>query len=127
MVNLIQRRCERIIVHEEGSRHPIASASAGQDDGAILAPPQRAIEQSMLIRSHLWPQERRITMPTNRKRPITPEDVYLLRNVTDPQLSPDGRRVAYVVSQPDKESDGTHMSIYVATVDGRSPPQRFTQ
>src|SRR3990172_8462961 len=66
-------------------------------------------------------------MPNDKNRPIAPGDVYLIRNVTDPQLSPDGRRVAYVVSQPDRESDGTHMSIYVASADGRSSPRRFTQ
>jgi len=66
-------------------------------------------------------------MPTNnKKRPAQPEDFYLLRNVTDPQLSPDGKRVAYTVSGPDKESDEARSSVYVAAVDGRSAPRRFT-
>lgn len=65
-------------------------------------------------------------MPNNRKRPVRPEDFYLLRTVSDPQPSPDGRRIAYVVSWPDKQSDEMRMSIYVAPVDGRRPPRRFT-
>ena len=65
-------------------------------------------------------------MPNKRKRPVRPEDFYLLRLVGDPQLSPDGRRVAYTVSRSDRESDRTCMSVYVAPVDGRGEPQRFT-
>ena len=44
-------------------------------------------------------------MPAKKKRPIAPEDNYLARNVFDPQISPDGRRVAYVVRVNDRESD----------------------
>ena len=62
-----------------------------------------------------------------RKRPLRPEDIYLLRMVSDPQLSPDGKRVAYTVSSSDEESDSAHISIYVAPVDGRAAPVRFTQ
>ena len=35
-------------------------------------------------------------MPKKGRRPIQPEDIYPLRTVGDPQLSPDGERVAYV-------------------------------
>lgn len=66
-------------------------------------------------------------MPNNRKRPMTPEDLYLLKSVADVQLSPDGRRVAYMVVCRDRESDETRTSVYVAPVDGRSQPRRFTQ
>ena len=59
------------------------------------------------------------------KRPVTPDDLYLLKTVFDPRLSPDGKRVAYVVSWADKKSDETHMSVYVAPANGRGPAQRF--
>lgn len=65
-------------------------------------------------------------MARNVKRPLEPEDLYLLRTVGDPQLSPDGRQVAYLVAWSDRESDKTHMAIYVAPVDGRRPARRFT-
>lgn len=65
-------------------------------------------------------------MARDNRRPATPDDVLLLRNVFDPQVSPNGRRVAYVVSSVDRESDETRMSVYVAAVDGRQPPRRFT-
>src|SRR4051812_29938047 len=33
-----------------------------------------------------------------QQRPMTPDDVLAIRTVSDPQISPDGRWVAYVVS-----------------------------
>src|SRR5881227_2775880 len=36
---------------------------------------------------------------------MRPEDVYALTSVGDPRLSPDGRRVAYVVNRIDRESN----------------------
>jgi dipeptidyl aminopeptidase/acylaminoacyl peptidase len=67
-------------------------------------------------------------MPASpKKRPIKPEDFYLLKTVADPQLSPDGKRVAYVVSWNDKEKDQAQIAIYVAPADGSSPAQRLTQ
>ena len=66
-------------------------------------------------------------MPNNRKRPVTPEDFYLLKTVSDPQLSPDGKRVTYVVSQADKESDEMRSSIFVGPADGQTRARAFTQ
>ncbi len=66
-------------------------------------------------------------MPNQRKRSLTPEDFLLFHNVGDPRVSPDGKLVAYVVTSVDREADETHMSIYTARLDGRTPPRRFTQ
>ena len=65
-------------------------------------------------------------MPNSRKRSMTPEDFHLLRAVSDPQVSPDGGRVAYVETWCDKESDEHHSSVFVVRVDGRGKPERFT-
>jgi dipeptidyl aminopeptidase/acylaminoacyl peptidase len=52
---------------------------------------------------------------------ITPEEVLSVREVSDLQLSPDGSRVAFVVTEPpDRRS-----SIWVAAVDGASEPKRI--
>ena len=61
-----------------------------------------------------------------RKRRFRPDDIYELKNVSDPQLSPDGTQVAYCLSWPDRDSDSTHVSIFVAPLNGRSPARRFT-
>ena len=60
------------------------------------------------------------------KRPVRPDDLYLLRSVNDPQVSPDGRRVAFVVGRADHESDGDHRQVWVAPTDGREPARPFT-
>lgn len=61
------------------------------------------------------------------KRRMRPDDHYLFRNVSDPQISPDGKLVAYVQSWSDRDTDETRMSIFVAPVEGRSPARRITQ
>ena len=40
-----------------------------------------------------------------KRHPISPEDNWLLRRVADPQISPDGTRVAYVLTRNDRESN----------------------
>ena len=61
------------------------------------------------------------------QRGVRPKDLYLLRTVVDPQISPDGKRVAYVVTWPDRDADETRMSVYIAALDGRVTARRFTQ
>ncbi|MCH8814244.1 MAG: S9 family peptidase [Chloroflexi bacterium] len=61
------------------------------------------------------------------KRRMRPDDHYLFRNVSDPQISPNGKLVAYVQSWSDRDADETRMAIYVAPADGRSPVRRITQ
>jgi len=66
-------------------------------------------------------------MPKITKRGVRPRDLYSLRTVVDPQISPDGKQVAYVVTWSDKDADETRMSVYLAPLDGRAPARRFTQ
>jgi dipeptidyl aminopeptidase/acylaminoacyl peptidase len=60
-------------------------------------------------------------------RRFRPEDAFRLRTAVDPDLSPDGRRVAFVVVDTDKEADKLRSSVFVAPVDGSAPPRRFTE
>ena len=45
------------------------------------------------------------------KRPLTVDDLLKVRRVGDPQLSPDGRLVAYQISDPDKIRPGMVLKI----------------
>ncbi len=45
---------------------------------------------------------------------MKPEDVYALASVGDPRLSPDGKRVAYVISHTDEEGNAYRTAIWVA-------------
>jgi len=54
--------------------------------------------------------------PTQRKMEL--DDVYRLRDVSDPQLSPDGAWVAYTVSRPDTAEDQANSDIWMTSWDG---------
>ena len=47
------------------------------------------------------------------KRPMTPEDVVSLNRASDAQMSPDGRRVAFVVNSWDRENDRFNSDIWL--------------
>ncbi|HWB28054.1 MAG TPA: S9 family peptidase [Chitinophagaceae bacterium] len=52
------------------------------------------------------------------KRPLIPADVYRLKNISDPQPSPDGEWVAYVVSSTDTVKDKHVSAIWMTSWDG---------
>ena len=54
-------------------------------------------------------------------RPMTVEDVLELKSVSDPQISPNGRWVAYVVSEMDFEENATNSDIWVVSAEGGDP------
>ncbi len=60
------------------------------------------------------------------QRPITLEDFYKLKRVSDPQISPDGKWVAYVVGEVDMEANRIPSSIWLAATDSKSEPRRLT-
>ncbi len=52
------------------------------------------------------------------QRKVELEDVYRLREVSDPQLSPDGAWVAYSVSLPDTSEDQANSDVWMTSWDG---------
>lgn len=65
-------------------------------------------------------------MTGSTKRAIVPEDLYRFTYVSDPQLSPDGRTVAFVRTTVDRANDGYRSQIWLAPADGSGSPRRFT-
>ena len=57
---------------------------------------------------------------------MRPEDVYELVNAADARLSPDGSRVAYVVTRIDKDERDYRAAIWVAPTDRSGEPAQFT-
>src|SRR5256714_2155546 len=57
---------------------------------------------------------------------MTPEDVDAHTSVGAPRLSPEGRRLAYVVSHTDEEANAYRTAIWVAPLDGSTEPRQFT-
>ena len=58
------------------------------------------------------------------RRGMTFEDVLMLRTVSDPQPSPDGAWIAYVVGGADTVANESTSAIWLARADGSAPPRR---
>ncbi|MGH9677501.1 MAG: TolB family protein, partial [Candidatus Acidiferrum sp.] len=57
------------------------------------------------------------------KRPITIEDMFAFKRVSDPQISPDGKLVAYVVGTVDLAANKSSSSIWLVPTEGSTPRQ----
>jgi dipeptidyl aminopeptidase/acylaminoacyl peptidase len=60
-----------------------------------------------------------------RSKPLTPLDVVTLKKVTDPQISPDGKTIAYVVETPVRAGDHKSAHIWLVSADNNSPERPF--
>ena len=65
-------------------------------------------------------------VPAQSRRPITFDDLVSVKRVGDAQISPDGRRVVYVVNQIDKEQNRGKRSIWIAPVSGGTAQELIT-
>ncbi len=60
------------------------------------------------------------------KRPMKIDDLFAFKRVSDPQISPDGKAVVYVVTEVDLPGNKTASSLWLAPSDGKSEPKRLT-
>lgn len=54
-------------------------------------------------------------------RKVTVDDLMRLRSISDVRISPDGRQVAYVVSEPSFEKDAHEAALYLVPATGGAP------
>lgn len=57
---------------------------------------------------------------TPARRPLAIDDVYRVRDVGGPQVSPDGRWIAYTVTSMDREADKLRNEIWMVDWEGRT-------
>jgi dipeptidyl aminopeptidase/acylaminoacyl peptidase len=57
------------------------------------------------------------------KRPLSADDIYNLKDVRDPQRSPDGKWVAYTVTRAIRESDKNDTDVWMVSWDGQQQLQ----
>jgi dipeptidyl aminopeptidase/acylaminoacyl peptidase len=55
--------------------------------------------------------------------PLKLDDIFRFRDVRDPQLSPDGQWIAYVVSTTDTKEDKSNTHIWLVSYDGKTDRQ----
>src|SRR5579864_4352345 len=61
-----------------------------------------------------------------QKRSITEKDLFQFNWIGDPQISPDGSRVAFVKVTVNEKKDGYDTSLWSVSINGDAPPQRMT-
>ena len=63
---------------------------------------------------------------TDSRRGITPEDYYSFEFLTDPNVSPDGKLVAHVVTTIDRKHNRRSSNIWVIPTNGTGPARQLT-
>ena len=59
-------------------------------------------------------------------RGVTPEDYFAFEFIGDPNISPDGKLVAYVITRIDRAQNRRSSSIWMVPIDGSRTPWQFT-
>ena len=59
-------------------------------------------------------------------RPMTIDDLLAVKSVADPQVSPDGESVVYVVSELDRATEKTNSSLWLVPKAGGEPSRLTT-
>lgn len=61
------------------------------------------------------------------RSPMTIDDLFKFKRVADPEISPDGKWVAYAVTTvTDAASNKTQSNLWLAPADGSAPPRQLT-
>jgi dipeptidyl aminopeptidase/acylaminoacyl peptidase len=61
------------------------------------------------------------SLSAQTRRPLQPDDIFLLKSVGDPRISPDGAWVAYTVSTLDRKEDNSDTDVYMVAASGGAP------
>jgi len=59
-------------------------------------------------------------------RPITEQDILGFHWIADPQITPDGSRIAYTLVRVDDKGERYEASLWMVGTDGSAPPHRLT-
>ncbi|VTR95928.1 peptidase s9 : Peptidase S9, prolyl oligopeptidase active site region OS=Koribacter versatilis (strain Ellin345) GN=Acid345_4193 PE=4 SV=1: PD40: PD40: Peptidase_S9 [Gemmata massiliana] len=65
-------------------------------------------------------------LPAADKRPMTLDDFFAVKRVAAPQISPDGKHVAYQVTTVDLAKNKSATALWVAATDGKGEPKQLT-
>jgi dipeptidyl aminopeptidase/acylaminoacyl peptidase len=60
-------------------------------------------------------------MSAHKKRGMVPEDILKLRNISDPKISPDGSKVAFVVSEASADYKKINKNIWMTSIRNERP------
>ena len=60
------------------------------------------------------------------QRPMQIEDLFRLKRIADPQISPDGKLVCYTLTTVDLQENKSSAALWLAATDGKIPPRPLT-
>ena len=59
-----------------------------------------------------------------KRRPVTAEDLYEFQTISDPQISPDGSQIIFVVQRVDRKSEKKYTNLWLVPR-GRGEARQF--
>jgi len=59
-----------------------------------------------------------VTSPAQSKRPLRLGDLFFMKRISSPSLSPDGNWVAYTITTPDLEANTSYSELWISSIDG---------
>ena len=62
-----------------------------------------------------------VTFSPAQKRAFTIADLYKVKSIADPQFSPDGKKIAFTVTESFLAEGKTNAEVYIADADGSNP------
>ena len=108
-----------------GERRPAHPLAGRRSTTALALAGLLSISAGPLPPAHLAAQAAR-DPGAGERRALELEDYYRLKGVGSPALSPDGSRVAYVVTTVLEDENRRHSEIWLASADGSGEPFRVT-
>jgi dipeptidyl aminopeptidase/acylaminoacyl peptidase len=67
-----------------------------------------------------------VPVESAEKRPMEIQDLFRLKRVADPQISPDGKLVVYQATTVSLETNNSATNLWIAAADGKTPPRQLT-
>lgn len=61
-----------------------------------------------------------------QKRPVTHRDIWLMKRLSEPLVSPDGRWIVLALTEPDYDPAKQTSDLWLLRSDGSEPPRRLT-
>ncbi len=68
-----------------------------------------------------------VSLPAQQKQPFTVDALFKVARISEPQLSPDGKTVAFTVERPDIEKNSRPKQIYTVPLEGGAAPVQVTK
>lgn len=89
----------------------------------VLTPTLSGMKQSTLFVLLFTALNSSLLAQDPAKRNLQPADVYRLKNISDPQVSPEGKWVAYVLSSVDSAANKRNSDLWMTSWDGKEHVQ----